>query len=182
MVGELHESYNNKLIIHDKSSRCHTWFRKSNSSPPRPLKPHFLQDTAEASKNLNGLHNSQATKDLADAHLKLSTRATDERRLYKNLSIYATELPPTPKAFREKYTRNSPNIFGEKARKNMFVVHQRQWTIRPAEDAILEQLRASDYPSQHTLSTKSDGVQKIKHTLNSQLQRKRNLKGSGLQT
>jgi hypothetical protein len=87
---------NNQLIHQLCSLECHSWFRKSESSLPKPLKPPIIGNVSSSVPNGN---------------LRLETErsnlvtAREDRRSYKNISIYVTELPPTPTLW---VPRNSP--------------------------------------------------------------------------
>ena len=72
---------------------CCSWFRKSGSSLPKPLKPSGQH--SQLRRRTNG------TTSTADWIAELK----EERKSYKNISIYITELPPTPTRFRDKYHR-----------------------------------------------------------------------------
>lgn len=64
---------------------------------PRPLKP------PAQSHPLKALEDSEPASSCKYSRLDPQY---DDRRTYRNLSIYITELPPTPTRFRDKYTRN----------------------------------------------------------------------------
>ena len=76
------------------SSACQSWFRTSTSPLPKPLKP---PDTADSS--VIGTHNTLLTA------VSQSVNRYEERRAYKNISIYIADLPATPTRFRDKYHR-----------------------------------------------------------------------------
>jgi len=87
---------NNQLIHQLCSLECHSWFRKSESSLPKPLKPPSIGNLSFSLANGN-LRLETARSDLVTAR--------EDRRSYKNISIYVTELPPTPTLW---VPRNSP--------------------------------------------------------------------------
>jgi len=66
------------------SSWCGAWFRKSLKPLPSPLKPQTDQAL--------GIDNEQSSaKEKRNLHNTLN-----ERRSYKNISVYLHDLPPTP--------------------------------------------------------------------------------------
>jgi hypothetical protein len=80
------------------SKTCGAWFRKSTTSLPQPLKPPELGDVYASWAQSSGYCASESRMTLIDAR--------NERGQYKNVSIYVTDLPPTPSRFRDKCTRN----------------------------------------------------------------------------
>jgi hypothetical protein len=46
-------------------------------------------------------------KEVIHREYSKATATYEDRMSYKNISIYVTELPPTPKVFRDKYHRKS---------------------------------------------------------------------------
>ncbi|TVY17790.1 Protein VTS1 [Lachnellula arida] len=74
---------------------CQSWFRASQASLPKPLKPPSTGD-------LNTEWNLRTNSTGAD---KTKLFNNDDRKSFKNVSIYITELPPTPNTFRDKYHR-----------------------------------------------------------------------------
>ncbi|KAN0096621.1 hypothetical protein V8E51_015426 [Hyaloscypha variabilis] len=79
-------------------TECNSWFRKSGATLPKPLKPRALSTPLRSDLSLErGLDTKFRNLDLE----------YEDRKTYKNISIYITELPPpTPTRFRDKYTRN----------------------------------------------------------------------------
>ena len=84
---DLHANYN-------FSTRCHSWFRTSESALPKPLKSPSISDLR------SDFSFSEQSESSSYSNISLQ-----DRRTYKNVSIYITELPPTPKRFRDKYHR-----------------------------------------------------------------------------
>jgi hypothetical protein len=87
---------NDQLMYQLCYLECHSWFRKSESSLPKLLKPPSIGNVSFSLANGN-LRLETARSDLVAAR--------EDRRSYKNISIYMTELPPTPTLW---VPRNSP--------------------------------------------------------------------------
>jgi hypothetical protein len=82
------------------SIQCRTSFRKSSKPLPKPLKPPLIGYViAGVQDSTPGL-----SQNLPEAKIDLRTAISD-RRCYRNVNIYITELPPTPTRFRDKYHR-----------------------------------------------------------------------------
>lgn len=97
---------NNQLIYPQHCSlECHSWFRKSESSLPKPLKPPIIENIFSSLAN--------STLKLEKVRSDLIT-AREDRRSYKNISIYVTELPPTPTLW---VPRNSQQSTFQKGKK-----------------------------------------------------------------
>ncbi|KAE9365757.1 hypothetical protein N431DRAFT_472352 [Stipitochalara longipes BDJ] len=79
--------------------QCRTWFRRSSKSLPKPLKPplgYIIMGTQDST--------SSSSQTIPKPNIDLQAASSD-RRCYRNVSIYITELPPTPTRFRDKYPR-----------------------------------------------------------------------------
>jgi hypothetical protein len=107
---DLENQYRCKFLLTFHSMECQSWFRKSGAMLPKPLKPPAQSFPLGSDKDVE--------QDPDSKYGKLDPQY-DHRRTYKNLSIYITELPPTPTRFRDKYTRNyhSRNEFLQSMRK-----------------------------------------------------------------
>ncbi|KAE8442464.1 hypothetical protein EG329_003307 [Mollisiaceae sp. DMI_Dod_QoI] len=70
---------------------CRTTFRQAQSPLPRPMKPTALPQQSSSTRNVNGPNN----------------KAKDDRRYFRNISLFITELPATPTRFRGKHYRSS---------------------------------------------------------------------------
>jgi hypothetical protein len=91
----------------------------------------------------------QALRELSGQNARLGIPASKDRMAFKNISLYITDLPPTPKRFRDKYTRTySPR----NARKSQFSIPEldsAEWRrARRAND-----LHRARYASGTTAST-----------------------------
>jgi hypothetical protein len=85
------------------SVECKSWFRKSESSLPKPLKPPRIGNVCSSFASGN-LRLETARSDLVTAR--------EDHRSYKNISIYVTELPPTPNLW---VPRNPPPSIYQKS-------------------------------------------------------------------
>ncbi|KAH6667677.1 hypothetical protein B0J14DRAFT_169503 [Halenospora varia] len=88
-----------------KCSQCQGWFLLSGQSLPRPLKP--------------------------PAAWKEDETPCNERKFFKNISLYLRDLPPTPMKFRDKYHRQRVNP--------RFAAAQRSLLQKLPADSPLEQ-------------------------------------------
>jgi hypothetical protein len=77
------------------SQKCGTWFRRSQTPLPKPLKP----------PSLDAINQGKSIESSLTAPCKSATYRFEGRK-YKNISVYILELPPTPNWFRERYNRN----------------------------------------------------------------------------
>lgn len=102
-LGCIHVGFS---LICDQSVECKACFRVSNTTLPKPLKPPEDHDVTEL---------IQVRRELFGHKIRLRIPTSKDRMAFKNISLYITDLPPTPKRFRDKYTRTySP----ENARKS----------------------------------------------------------------
>ncbi|KAF4624899.1 hypothetical protein G7Y89_g13272 [Cudoniella acicularis] len=120
---------------------CCVWFRKSESVLAKPMKPPMVGEAQETStrqtNNIRHWTNSNASAALRD------------RMNYKNISIYITELPPTPKQFRDKYHRTK-----EPSQPNRRVMPFVKRTANSqSEGPPLSMMRKADYTWSHRPQT-----------------------------
>jgi hypothetical protein len=92
------------------SNECDAWFRISATTLPRPLR-HPANDDFPCFPPKNG----EDWKPIPVSSTFRSSNHTspEDRKHFKNISLYEVELPPTPTRFRDKYTRKyGQNLYG----------------------------------------------------------------------
>jgi len=81
------------------SSSCNAWFRSSRKDLPRPIKPPdmIFQDTTLYTANDPYLSSGGRTWPSVTGDSLVRLR--NERRGFKNVCVYISDLPPTPSFF-----------------------------------------------------------------------------------
>lgn len=98
-----------KLTISSpQSSSCGTWVRRPYKTLPKPLRPPGIGNVVLQPPETGRISVGPGTS--SDRTPPGFPSSYSERIAYKNMSIYVTELPPTPRAFRNRCEPGSSSV------------------------------------------------------------------------